>query len=286
MKGLLLMNFTLYLKMYKIIFIDIDGTLLTSDHKISAGTLSAIQRVNHLNKIPIILTSARPPQAVEIIYYQLGLNAPVVCFNGALIIKMEDAGNYFTLNSHTIEASLLKLIHGIAAGHNISLSIYSSSQWYSNTYDKWIKQEEEITQTHAVILNTPLQLNNWQTANDAPHKILLMGEPDEIESISLRLKKQTGDQLNIYKSKPAYLEIMNSAASKTSAAIFLLQQYGLTQKDVLAIGDNYNDAAILEFAGMGIAMGNAPDEVKARAQFVTLNNNEDGVKFALDKFIK
>jgi Cof subfamily protein (haloacid dehalogenase superfamily) len=285
-KGRLINNFELYLKMYKIIFIDIDGTLLTSDHKISAGTLSTIQRVNQFNKIPIILTSARPPKAIQKIYYQLGLNAPVVCFNGALLIKMEDTGNYLTLNSHTIPTFLLKQTHAIAAMHHVSLSIYTSSQWYSNNYDKWIKQEEKITKTNAVILNTPLQLNNWQTANDAPHKILLMGEPDKIESISLRLKKHTGNKLNIYKSKPCYLEIINSSASKTSAVIFLLQQYGLTQKDVLAIGDNYNDAEMLEFAGMGIAMANAPDEVKARAQFVTLNNDADGVKFALDKFIK
>ncbi len=221
---MLVLNFTLYLKMYKIIFIDIDGTLLTSDHKISAGTLSAIQSVSQLGKIPIILTSARPPQAIQKIYYQLGLNAPVVCFNGALIIKMKDPCNYLTLNSHTIEISLLKLIHGIAARHSVSLSIYTSSQWYSYNYDEWIKQEEEITQTNAVILNTPLPINAWKAENGAPHKILLMGGPNKIDTISKLLKKQTGHQLNIYKSKPAYLEIMNSAASKTSAAIFLLQQ--------------------------------------------------------------
>ncbi len=158
-KGRLVNNFESYLKMYKIIFIDIDGTLLTSDHKISEGTLSAIQRVHHINKIPIILTTARPPQAVEKIYYQLGLNAPVVCFNGALIIKMGRAEDFVTLNSLCIEATLLNAIHGIAAKHNVSLSMYTSSKWYANNYDEWIKQEENITQTKATILNTSLQIN-------------------------------------------------------------------------------------------------------------------------------
>jgi hydroxymethylpyrimidine pyrophosphatase-like HAD family hydrolase len=79
---------------------------------------------------------------------------------------------------------------------------------------------------------------------------------------------------------------MNGIASKTSAIIFLLEQYGLTKNDVLAIGDNYNDIEMLQFAGMGIAMGNAPAAVKVHAQYIIFDNDSDGIKSALDKFIK
>ncbi len=67
---------------------------------------------------------------------------------------------------------------------------------------------------------------------------------------------------------------------------FFLKKYGLTNKDALAIGDNYNDIEMLKFARLGIAMGNSPDEVRAHARFIILNNDSDGIKFTLDKFIK
>ena len=113
-----------------------------------------------------------------------------------------------------------------------------------------------------------------------------MGEPDEINNIELQLKKETNYVLTIYKSKPTYLEIMNKGASKKAAITFLLNQFGLTNKDVLTIGDNYNDIEMLQYAGVGIAIGNSPDDVKAHADFITLDNDSDGIKFALDTFIK
>ncbi len=76
---------------------------------------------------------------------------------------------------------------------------------------------------------------------------------------------------------------MNRDASKTKAMQFLMEMYGLKQEEVIAIGDNYNDKGMIEFAGLGIAMGNAPDEIKAAADMVTDTNNRDGVASVLDK---
>jgi Cof subfamily protein (haloacid dehalogenase superfamily) len=272
--------------MYKLIFIDIDGTLLTSDHKISEGTLSAIKRVNQINQIPVILTTARPPQAVEKIYSRLNLNSPVVCFNGALVLNKMSKKDFIILQSIVINTKLLAAINNIAADYKISVSYYKMEEWLSNSKVHWIKQEEQITGIKATIVDTCLQIQKWTAKNSGPHKILIMGEPDQIDKIEPVLKKITFNQFNIYKSKPTYLEIMSGPASKISAITFLLNKYGLTNKDFLAIGDNYNDIEMLRFAGMGVAMANAPDQVKAHAQFITLNNDSDGVKFALDTFIK
>lgn len=272
--------------MYKLIFIDVDGTLLTSNHKISDGTLSVIRRISEINQIPVILTTARPPQAVEKIHIQLNLNSPIVCFNGALIIQIKEPGNFRSLRSSSVNASLVSTINSAASEYKVSVNFYKSGEWFCNNHDDWIQQEEKITGTRATILNTSLQIQKWIYDNDGPHKILLMGEPDEIDKIEPILKSHTGHELNIYKSKPTYLEITNGIASKTSAIIFLLEQYGLTKNDILAIGDNYNDIEMLQFAGMGIAMGNAPAAVKAHAQYITSDNDSDGIKSALNKFIK
>lgn len=272
--------------MYKIIFLDIDGTLLTSEHTILPGTLSSIQRIISKNKIPVILATARPPQAIVKIYNQLQLDSPVICCNGALILDKDTGDNFYYRNSIAIESSFVPIINDAVTGHTVSLSFYKLDQWITNGHGYWIQQEEEITETKAIISDTLLAIQKWVDENDGPNKILLMGEPACIESIEPVLKEITNHRLNIYKSKPTYLEIMNRAASKVSAINFLLDTYQLTDKDTLVIGDNYNDIEMLKLAGMGVAMGNAPDEVKAHADFITLDNDSEGIQFALDKFIK
>ena len=101
--------------------------------------------------------------------------------------------------------------------------------------------------------------------------------------ISLLIDKFSG-KLNVFKSQPRYLELMHIEASKTKAIQFLMNQYGILQQEVIAIGDNYNDKEMIKFAGVGVAMGNAPEEIKMVADFVTDTNNDDGVSKALAHF--
>ena len=96
--------------------------------------------------------------------------------------------------------------------------------------------------------------------------------------------KSLGDRLNIYQSKPTYLEIMNKDVSKPKAIEKLLSLYDIDSSEIVAIGDNYNDADMLKYAGVGIAMGNAPDKVKLVSDFITLSNDEDGIVTAVNKY--
>ena len=275
-----------FLQMYKLVFIDIDGTLLTSEHKISKGTLLAIKRIGEINKIPVILTTARPPMGVKKIYAALNLDSPVVCFNGALILDQYFKKEFSYLLAYTIDLSLLNDISEIAIKNNVSINFYEKDKWTCNKHDQWVKQEEKITGIKAAISSYALLLDRWIRENRGPNKILFMGEQEEIDKVELLLNKYAHSNFNVYKSKPTYLEITNISASKKSAMDFLLGRYGLTNKEVIAIGDSYNDIDMIRYAGVGIAMGNAPDEVKAGADFITLDNDADGIQLALDKFIE
>ena len=273
--------------MYKLIFIDIDGTLLTSEHKISPGTLSAIQRVTQINKIPVILTTARPPQAVESIYAQLNLNTPACCFNGALIVnKLNSNNKYSILSSVTIDAGLVSKVNEIAVLQDVNISIYRLNEWFVTNHDDFIKREERVTETTSIVLEklNP-KIQEWTDANDGPHKILLIGAPDKINKTEFILKTRFGSYLNIFRSNTNYLEINNITASKKTAIEFFIKKDNLATEEVIAIGDNYNDIEMLQFAGLGIAMGNSPIEVKSIADFVTLDNNSGGIQFALNKFV-
>jgi Cof subfamily protein (haloacid dehalogenase superfamily) len=272
--------------MYKLVFIDIDGTLLTSQHTISKGTRAAIRRITGINNIVVVLTSARPPQAVKGLYDSLGLQNPVTCFNGALILENLLDENYSNpLRSITIDPELLGFFRNSLEVDGVNTSFYKSGEWFSATFDNWIKQEEEITGTKAAILNMDVQISNWIKKKEGPHKVLFMGEPVLIESIQEILRTSIGDRLNIYKSKPTYLEVSAALASKTAAVNFLMEKYSISREEVIAIGDNYNDIEMLQMAGLGIAMGNAPAAVKAQADFITLDNDSEGIQVALDRFI-
>jgi hypothetical protein len=124
-------------------------------------------------------------------------------------------------------------------------------------------------------------MSTWKNEKTGPNKILVAGDKELILEVEQILISQFQAKLNIFKSQPRYIELMHIQASKTSAIQFLMNQYGILQQEVIAIGDNYNDKEMIEFAGVGIAMGNAPEEIKRVADFVTDTNNEDGVAKAL-----
>jgi Cof subfamily protein (haloacid dehalogenase superfamily) len=152
--------------------------------------------------------------------------------------------------------------------------------------DKWAHQESEITNITPDITDFDYLINAWNKENSGPNKILCMAEPDDIEKLKRKIKENYCDNLNIYLSKPTYLEIMPKHGTKTSAIEFLCRRFNVKRSEVIAIGDNFNDVNMIEFAGMGIAMGNAPEQVKQLADEITLSNDEDGVAQVLKKYIK
>lgn len=121
--------------MYSLVCIDIDGTLLTSQHVLSNGTLSAVERITTINKIPVVLTTARPPQAVERIYADLGLSCPAICFNGALVLNKCRKEDCSVMQSFTIGSGYLTAIHQIAAVAGTSVHYYKSWEWLTQRRD-------------------------------------------------------------------------------------------------------------------------------------------------------
>ena len=118
--------------------------------------------------------------------------------------------------------------------------------------------------------------------NDIRSKILCTGEEIAMDELQMRLSREF-PECACLKSLPRYLEIMSAEVSKSNAADFLCRSLGLTAENAIAFGDNYNDVDMLEFAGLGVAMGNAPDIVKERADRVAPSNDEEGVRKVLEE---
>ena len=266
---------------FKMICLDIDGTLLNSNHMISQKTKEVIEIAANEKQIPVILVSARMPKGILFLQEELNINVPIICYSGALVL---DEKNNVLSNSF-ISISDVRGVYNFVKEIGVHISLYKDDEWYIEEMDEWAKQEMEITNISPKVMNFTDLFNVWQQQNLGPNKILCMGQHNSIKELDELIKSYDSSNLNIYPSKPTYLEIMLSIASKTSAIELLCKRFNVQRSEVIAMGDNYNDIDMIKFAGMGIAMDNAPEGVKQYADDITLSNDEDGVAEAIKKYI-
>jgi Cof subfamily protein (haloacid dehalogenase superfamily) len=266
--------------MYKAVFIDMDGTLLRKDHSVSLETRELLQKLI-ASDILVVLVSARPFHGIIPISTWLGtLSMPVVSLNGAYI-----ALNNKIIFESSIDLDTIAILRGHAMHHDVSLIYYTGLHWYSETKNAAILKEQKITQVKVVVDSFESLMKSWVKEPTGINKVMAIGHEVVIASLEAELVSVFQSGLNIYTSKPTYLEMMREDASKTKAVQFLMKRYGIMREEIIAIGDNFNDKEMIAYAGTGVAMGNAPDAIKAVADHVTDTNQRDGVRKAIEKFI-
>ncbi len=264
--------------MYKAVFTDMDGTLLTEHHTVSHITQKKISQLIH-EGILVIPISARPLHGMlHITSHIFPQDIPIVSLNGSYIWHKNNI-----IYEAAVPLAEAEAVNALAAKHPVSAMYYSQMAWYASHNTDAVKKEQKITPVQVTVQPFDKTITTWNEKSTGPNKILIAGDPSLILAIEQEMLQHFGNSLNIYKSQPKYLEVMNRAASKTCAMQFIMEMYGLKKEEVIAIGDNYNDKGMIEFAGLGIAMGNAPEEIKAAADMVTDTNNRDGVARVLDK---
>ncbi|MDD9149414.1 MULTISPECIES: Cof-type HAD-IIB family hydrolase [unclassified Sporolactobacillus] len=268
----------------KLVFSDIDGTLLNSSHQISKKTRRSVHDLSQKG-IPFILVSARMPDGILPLQHELAISDPIICYGGALILGCEKSdGLRNVMLSRPIEPNIIFSIYDLVHKHfpAISVSAYSPDKWFVPEPDNaWITQEQAITGTRTHLLH--FADDGMNKDFPAINKVLCMGPPAAIDSLETVLT-ENGISASFYKSKPSYLEIIAKRAGKSAAAALLMESCHVKREETMAFGDNFNDLDLLRFAGAGIAMGNAPDQVKAGADATTLSNDEDGIPAALEAY--
>jgi Cof subfamily protein (haloacid dehalogenase superfamily) len=267
--------------MYKAVFLDMDGTLLRSDHSVSEPTKETIRKL--ISKgIPVVLVSARPVNAILPTWRDIGLTGyPMVSLNGSYIVE-NDKPIFEAMIDLATTAGVAEQVRPFKA----NIAYYLQLEWFAEVNDEWTAHEQKIMDVQIKIAPLPELIKEWTARKIGPNKMMVMGEPDSIAQAEQHLKSKYNGQLNIYTSKPTYLEVMDPRGSKSNAVKFLIERMNIRREDVIAMGDNFNDSEMIQFAGMGVAMGNAPDEIKAVADYVTDTNNDDGVRKALEHFFE
>lgn len=262
---------------YKIVFSDIDGTLLNKNRELSERTIRVIQEIK--NKIPVVLISARMPAAMHHLQKELGIeDQPIICYNGGYVLADEKV-----LSSTTISLEILKELAAYNQ-KNLHLSLYNANQWHVPAKDQWADKEARNTKVSPKTTPIETVLEAWTPEQLGAHKIMAMGDEDKVDELENFLTDNFKEQLRFYRSKTTYLEISHRHISKLTAIDYLLDnQFGIDRSQAIAFGDNYNDVEMIKSIGMGIAVANARDEVKAVANKITDTNINDGVAKILEQ---
>ncbi|CAJ1187788.1 hypothetical protein FD33_GL000848 [Companilactobacillus paralimentarius DSM 13238 = JCM 10415] len=268
----------------KLILSDIDGTILNDKNVVDSDLKENIVKLNH-RKIPFILASARSPRGMITLAKELGvMDNPIACYNGALVVKDLQDSDYTTILSHGLNLLEVKQIFQILQKKfpEISINLYSGADWYVENLDKWVKIEADITNMTPIATD----LNQLVDKLEIPiHKLLLIGESSEISKAMKYLQNVNLENSSFYLSKDNYLEITASRVSKEHVLRELADYYHIKLNNTMTLGDNFNDVPMLNLAEVGVAMDNAPVDVKTHANFVTKSNNENGVSYAIEKYV-
>jgi len=260
----------------RIIYSDIDGTLLNSSHHISPDTREKILELDRRG-IPFILVSARMPDGVEVIRKELGNHRPIICYSGALILDEHGKPMY----SRRMDLKLAAEIEDTLKKHcpGICCNAYGGNLWVvENDKDPRVIREERIVEGKSLAGD----MKKVFEKDGGIHKFLLMGNPEDIIWAESFLR-HTYPKLSVSKSNESYLEVMDKAVDKAQGVRILCSHYEISPEEAAAFGDGENDVGMLKAVKYGFAMGNAPENVKNKAAFVTLTNDEEGILDVIKK---
>lgn len=261
---------------YKLIFSDIDGTLTDSGHIFRSGTKETIRKVSETG-LPFVMVSARVPVSIRMIMNDIGFCGPLIAYNGAVVKDEKD--NTLWERGLTKETALAIRHKVLNDFPDVLCCTFCGDMWMADDgEDPEIKFEAEVINVPVTVGAPEKLIKDGETV----HKLLCIGDPVRLDKLQDELRALF-PMCRVFKSMGKYLEIISAEASKSAAAEVVCEKYGIPAEQVAAFGDNFNDIDLLKFAGLGIAVGNAPDAVKKSADMVAPSNDEDGVARTLEK---
>ena len=266
---------------YKLLVLDVDGTLLNDEREISKRTLAALLKVQQMG-VRIVLASGRPTYGLMPLAKVLELGnygGFVLSYNGCQIIKAQNGEILF---ERRINPEMLPYLEKKARKNGFAIFTYHDDNIITDRPDnEHIKHEAQLNNLRII------REEEFSTAIDfAPCKCMLVSDKEEaLVGLEQHWKRRLAGTLDTFRSEPYFLEVVPCGVDKANTLGVLLEHLGVKREEVIAIGDGVCDVTMLQLAGMGVAMGHSQDSVKVCADYVTTSNAEDGVALAVEKLI-
>ncbi|MBM7581559.1 Cof subfamily protein (haloacid dehalogenase superfamily) [Caldicoprobacter guelmensis] len=261
---------------YRLVAIDLDDSLLNDDLSISQENLEAV-RCTIEKGVKVTIATGRMFKSALPYVQQLGINVPVITYQGALVVN---ALSRDVLLHCPVPLDLSREIVKESKKNNIHLQVYIDDEYYFEEHNKYSDLYFKVSGIPGKAVGS---LDDFLVKE--PTKLIMIDEPENILKWMEYYREKFSGKLQVTISKAHYLEFTNIEATKGNAVKYLAEMYGIKPEEVIAIGDSFNDIPMLTYAGLGVAMGNAPEIVKSHADYVTYSNNENGVAYVLEKFV-
>ena len=263
---------------YRMIVLDLDDTLLKDDRTVSEMTRRRLLEAQQQGTV-VVLASGRPTYAMQHLAQELCLaqyGGYLISFNGARITACENGA---VLSSVDISHAQMCRLFDLAQEQNVYIQTYTEDHILVSKDNEYTQIEKEITGMD-VVECADFKAEIPKTAV----KAMMLEHPDRLKQVEQALRPVIKDELYMTITKPFFLEFMNPAVDKGKSLVTLAAHLGISMKQVIAVGDSYNDISMIEAAGLGVAMGNAVEAVKQAADYETDDNEHDGVARVVEKF--
>jgi len=271
---------------YAMLAFDLDGTLTTSEKKITPETKTMIQRAGK-EGATVVLASGRPMSGMAFLADELGLdqyNGYLMAYNGGRIIRCKDQK---LVNNVLLNPDFYKTILEVAAYYGVKIMTYND---FLETKESekciWTEKQDESMKIESVNCNLEIkEVPSLLAVMDRPvNKMVGAGQHETLIKMLPTLQKELNNEVSLYFSESCFMEIVPLGISKDNGLKVLLEQLNLEATALMAFGDGLNDITMLEYAGLGIAMENGYQEAKDVANVITSSNDQEGISKALKKY--
>ncbi len=261
---------------YDLIVTDLDDTLLRDDRTISLRSKQTIARAAERGITVAVATGRMYASAIPYAR-ELGLTGPILCCQGAYIADIETGAPIAKIG---VPLALAREVLAFAADEGVYAQYYDTEGYFFER-ECW---QSDFYAAHTGVTGQALGRPVADTLDYDPIKVLLLDEPERIRALYEVARQRFAGRLEVAISKPHYLEFTHPEAHKGAAVKALAERMGIPQGRVMAAGDALNDLSMIEWAGLGVAMGNGDERVRRRADVVTGTNEEDGVAQAIEHY--
>lgn len=260
----------------KLVALDLDGTLLDSNFNMEPQAREVIRQVQEKG-VGVTLATGRMFRSALPFAQALSLKLPLIVYHGALI-KNPVSGE--VVWEKLLPLSIVEVLVLKARSYGFPFNVYVDDELYVED----VRSENEA---YAMQARVPLHKVEDILAflKKEPLKFLALHHGPELDRLEEEIRRELGERVYITRSFPHFLEVISSEASKAKGLAILARLLEISPKEIMVIGDSFNDLDMFHFAGLAVAMGNAPPEVQAQAHYVVGTNDEGGVAEALTKFI-
>jgi hypothetical protein len=255
---------------------DVDGTLVTEEKVLTKRAQAAV-RVLHDAGIRFAITSGRPPLGMAMLFDALELDTPIAGFNGGLFVRRD----LTILAQKTVPADVARQAVDLIREHGLDAWLYCGNDWLITKPGGAHVAREAWT-----VKFEPKVVTDFDGALQQVAKIVGVSDDlDNVQRCEADARKAFGQQATANRSQPYYLDVTNKDANKGAVVEFLSSHLGVPVAEIATIGDQQTDVPMFKLSGMSIAMGNAPEEVKAQATAATESYTDEGFAKAMERFI-